>query len=103
MNVMITGAAGFIGGFLTSHALDAGSSVLGFDIQEPAEPCKRSAFEVCDIRDQDRVARLVAAFRPDYVFHLAAQSFPTVSMHQPRETMDINANGTINLFECIRS
>ena len=49
------------------------------------------------------VGQLVSAFRPDRIFHLAAQSYPTVSLTQPRETMDINAGGTINLFECVRT
>src|SRR5208337_3374960 len=37
------------------------------------------------------------------IFHLAAQSYPTVSLVQPRETFYINAGGTINLFESLRT
>lgn len=103
MRVMITGAAGFVGGFLARYAADAGASVLGTGITPPPEPWNTGAFEHCDIRDQSRLKALLAQFRPDRIFHLAAQSYPTVSLVQPRETMDINAGGTVNLFECLRA
>jgi nucleoside-diphosphate-sugar epimerase len=100
---MITGAAGFIGGFLTKHCTDAGSSLLGIDISEPEVLPAGAAFECCDVRDFARVSELISTFRPDRIFHLAAQSYPTVSWTHPRETMDTNAGGTINLFECLRA
>jgi GDP-4-dehydro-6-deoxy-D-mannose reductase len=103
MKVMITGAAGFIGGFLAKHGLEAGCSVLGLGISEPEEAWAGGAFEHCDIRDAARLSQIVSAFRPDRIFHLAAQSYPTVSLLQPRVTIDINAGGTVNLFECLRA
>jgi len=70
-------------------------------LTEPAE-LPGGDFEICDVRDAARLSYLVSAFQPDRIFHLAAQSYPTVSLEQPRETFDINAGGTINLFECVR-
>ena len=102
-NVMVTGAAGFIGEFLAKECSDAGCRVLGLGITEPAGRWSGAAFERCDIRDSVRLSELISSFRPDRVFHLAAQSYPTVSLDQPRETMDVNAGGTINLFECLRA
>lgn len=102
MNVMITGAAGFIGGFLTQRCLDAGCSVLGIDIREPEKPWTSGNFEDCDVRDARRLSELVGNFRPDTIYHLAAQSYPTVSLIQPRETIETNVSGTVNLFECVR-
>lgn len=103
MNVMITGAAGFIGGFLTRYCSEAGHAVLGIDINK-AEPSWAGAeFELCDVRNPVRVSELAAAFRPDRVFHLAAQSYPTVSLLEPRETMDTNVGGTVNIYECLRA
>jgi GDP-4-dehydro-6-deoxy-D-mannose reductase len=102
MKIMITGAAGFIGGFLVKSCLNAGCSVLGLGISEPAN-WDGGSFERCDIRDAIRLTKLVTSFQPDRIFHLAAQSYPTVSLEQPRETMDINAGGTINLFESVRA
>jgi nucleoside-diphosphate-sugar epimerase len=103
MKVMITGAAGFIGGFLAKHSVKAGCSVLGLGISEPDEVISGAGYEFCDIRDEARLTKLLSTFRPNRIFHLAAQSFPTVSLSQPRETMDINVGGTVNLFECVRS
>jgi GDP-4-dehydro-6-deoxy-D-mannose reductase len=102
MKVMITGAAGFIGGFLAKHCLKAGCTVLGLGISEPEEAWDGGAFEHCDIRDAARLSQIVSSFRPERIFHLAAQSYPTVSLVQPRETIDINVGGTVNLFECLR-
>jgi len=103
MNVMITGAAGFIGGFLVKHCLEAGCSVLGTGISKPAEAWAGGVFEHCDIRDATRLLHLISTFQPDRIFHLAAQSYPTVSLEQPRETIDVNVGGTVNLFEGLRA
>jgi GDP-4-dehydro-6-deoxy-D-mannose reductase len=62
-----------------------------------------ATFEYCDIRDPERLEELIWTFKPARVFHLAAQSYPTVSLTNPRETMDINVGGTVNLFECLRA
>ena len=51
MNVMITGAVGFIGGFLAKHCLDGGCNVLGTDINAPGDAWPNTAFEMCDVRD----------------------------------------------------
>jgi len=103
MKVMITGAAGFIGGHLTRYCLGAGDRVLGLDVEEQSECRPGADFELCDVRDSSRLQRLIAAYRPDCIYHLAAQSYPTVSLAQPRETMDVNVGGTINLFESLRT
>jgi GDP-4-dehydro-6-deoxy-D-mannose reductase len=103
MNVLITGAEGFIGGNLARHCRDAGSAVLGVGINEPGDAWTDGGFEYCDVRDTARLSALLSMFRPDRIFHLAAQSYPTVSLTHPRETMDANVTGTVNLFECVRT
>jgi GDP-4-dehydro-6-deoxy-D-mannose reductase len=100
---LITGAAGFMGPFLRDHCLASGSSVLGLDICDPREPWTNGSFERCDVRDYDHLHRLISQFRPDRIFHLAAQSYPTVSLEKPRETVESNLCGTINLYESLRS
>jgi GDP-4-dehydro-6-deoxy-D-mannose reductase len=103
MNVMITGAEGFIGGVLAKHCTNTGCSVLGVGIGEIGADWSGAPFEHCDVRDPSRLTQLLSTFRPERIFHLAAQSYPTVSLLQPRETFDHNAGGTINLFECLRA
>jgi GDP-4-dehydro-6-deoxy-D-mannose reductase len=102
VKALITGAAGFMGPFLRDVCLESGGSVLGIDICEPREPWAHASFEYCDVRDFDHFSKLISQFRPDRIFHLAAQSYPTVSMEKPRETVDINVGGTINLYESLR-
>jgi len=103
MRIMITGAAGFIGGFLTKHCLAAGSKVLGIDVVTPRSGAELNEFELCDVRDFGRLVDLISKFRPQRIFHLAAQSHPVVSLSRPRETMDVNVNGTVSLFESLRT
>ena len=103
MNVLITGAGGFIGGVLAKHCVGAGCSVLGIDIVEPANDYAGQEFELRDVRDSVEMEKTLARFRPDRIFHLAAQSFPTVSLVRPLETMDVNIGGTVNLFEGLRA
>ncbi len=57
---------------------------------------------VADIADASSMRRLVAAVRPDRVFHLAALSFVPGSWNAPAETFEVNVVGQINLFEAIR-
>lgn len=102
MRVFITGAAGFVGGFLGRLAAENGAGILGIGLNRPPEKW-HGEFELCDVRDRAKLEELVQAFRPDRIFHLAAQSFPTVSMEKPYETMEINAGGTINVFEAART
>ncbi len=56
-----------------------------------------------DVRDALPLAELIESMRPHTIFHLAAQSYPTVSWEQPIATFDANVNGTIHLFEAIRA
>jgi GDP-4-dehydro-6-deoxy-D-mannose reductase len=103
VKVLITGAAGFIGGYLFTHCMAAGSEVLGIDVAEPQQGRAIDEFEICDVRNSDRLANLISKFRPQRIFHLAAQSHPVVSLKRPAETIDINVNGTVNLFESLRA
>jgi GDP-4-dehydro-6-deoxy-D-mannose reductase len=100
---LITGAAGFMGPFLRDHCLESGSTVFGIDITQPIEPWAGGTFESCDVRDYAHFADVISRFKPDRIFHLAAQSYPTVSLEKPRETIESNLCGTINLYEALRS
>ena len=103
MKVMITGAAGFIAPFLAKQCIASGCSVLGIDHREPQNSWPDAAFEHCNVRDGARFSELIAKFTPERVFHLAAQSYPTVSLARPQETFESNVGGTINLFESLRT
>lgn len=55
-----------------------------------------------DIADASSMRRLVAAVRPDRIFHLAALSFVPGSWNAPSETFNVNVIGQVNLFEAVR-
>jgi CDP-glucose 4,6-dehydratase len=55
-----------------------------------------------DIRDFDRLKNCVKEAKPDYIFHLAAQSLVRESYFFPRKTFETNIGGTVNLLEAVR-
>jgi GDPmannose 4,6-dehydratase len=55
-----------------------------------------------DLRDTLSIQDVVAKARPDYVFHLAAQSFPRTSFEAPLDTLDTNIEGTVRVLDALR-
>lgn len=106
MKILVTGAGGMVGSHMVEILHKAGHSVLGTyykpttDISEIDPTIK---LEECDIRDYKSVLSVILKFKPDQIFHLAAQSYPTVSWIYPQATIETNINGTINVYEAIKS
>lgn len=102
MNILITGAAGFIGHHLMEHlkAQSSQSNVRGID--NFFHPCKapHDGVAYADIRYYEQVERHVEW--ADIVFHLAAQIHVDRSIQYPGETIDINVTGTKNILEAVR-
>lgn len=104
--VLVTGADGFVGRHLAAYLADeAGAEVLGVDMRPPRRPgpWDRCEYGVCDILDRDLVFSHVERFRPDYVFHLAAQSSVRLSWEDPRLTYETALGGQSNLFDALRA
>lgn len=55
-----------------------------------------------DLRDPISINKVVQDVRPDQIYHLAAQSYPTTSFSNPLETYDTNINGTLSLLEATK-
>jgi GDP-4-dehydro-6-deoxy-D-mannose reductase len=104
--VLITGADGFVGRHLASFlADDEGAEVLGLDLNPPKFPRPWDVCEygVCDVMDREKVFSHVEEFRPDYVFHLAAQSSVRYSWEEPQLTYDIALKGQSNVLDALRA
>lgn len=106
MRVMVTGAGGMVGSHMVELLYSQGYDVLGTyykpttDITELDPAIKMIE---CDVRYYQSVLRIISDYQPDQIYHLAAQSYPTVSWTHPQATMETNVNGTINIYEAIKA
>jgi GDP-4-dehydro-6-deoxy-D-mannose reductase len=107
LKVLITGITGFAGSHLAEFCLDQGAEVFG-SIRWRSRKENIESFEdqvhliECDLKDYVSVRDLLKAVRPDYIFHLAAQSFVPTSWHCPQETLTNNVIGELNILEAVR-
>ncbi|HXH21899.1 MAG TPA: GDP-mannose 4,6-dehydratase [Dehalococcoidia bacterium] len=104
---LITGITGFVGSHMAELLLDEGLEVHGIcrhrSSTEHIDGIKsRLHLHEGDLMDAYSMSRTVAEVQPDYVFHLAAQSFVPASWASPTATMEANLTGSVHLFEAIR-
>ncbi len=102
---LVTGAEGFIGSHMVNFLHNKGWNVIGSYLRDgsAAFPRKPSLhFEQCDLRNGQRVTQILAHFQPTHIFHLGAQSLPTVSWADPVMTFESNVMGSLHLFEGVR-
>ena len=107
MRVLITGITGFVGSHLAEWALAQNADVIGAlrwrSNTEHIEHLRdRLELIQSDLRELSSVRDLLERARPDYIVHLAAQSFVAASWQTPAETLLTNAISQMNLFEAIR-
>jgi nucleoside-diphosphate-sugar epimerase len=103
--VLITGACGMVGSHLAEYYFNVENiKCIGTKFNATIDTNEIAAiidYIDCDIRDSQKVFEIINEHRPTIIYHLAAQSYPTVSWEKPIDTMDINVNGTIHVFESI--
>ncbi len=102
MNALVTGAEGFIGRHLLTLLKAEGHEVWA-SVQEGkyAKGLDADRYVKCDVRSMEEVNDAVGKSMPELIFHLAAQSYPTVSWEKPQLTLETNVVGTANLFESV--
>jgi GDP-4-dehydro-6-deoxy-D-mannose reductase len=101
---LITGAAGFAGRHLISELeTQTDWSIIGVARHAVPEPRPRTRMLAADLRDRGLVERIIERWRPDYVFHLAAQSYVPKSLATPADTLSNNIVGQVNLLEALRT
>lgn len=105
MNVLVTGAGGMVGSHMVEMLYSRGDDVIGIwhknkkNIEQVKAPVR---FVQCDLRYAQGIDEIIMDSLPDQIYHLAAQSYPTVSWVSPTETIDVNINSTINIYEAIK-
>jgi GDP-4-dehydro-6-deoxy-D-mannose reductase len=106
--VLVTGVTGFAGSHLVDYILARGDCEI-FGIYrwrsrtENIEQFKtRITMLECDLRDASSTREAVEHVRPDWIFHLAAQSFVPTSWTAPTESLVTNVIGQVNIFEAVR-
>ncbi len=106
--VLITGHTGFKGSYLALWLKQLGCELCGIALAPETSPAHWELLnidmrsEICDIRNFDRVKAVFDDFRPEIVFHLAAQPIVRTSYQIPRETFDVNIMGTVNILDICR-
>jgi len=103
---LITGCEGFIGSYLADLLVAKGFSVYGMvyaDTKDIEHLRGRISVLEADLRDRNQVEDVIRNARPDLVFHLAAQSFVTVSWEDPEQTLATNVLGSFYLLEAIKN
>ena len=106
---LVTGHSGFKGSWLMLWLQELGCRVVGYSLPAPTEPNHLGLLSLNgttvtgDVRDRSRLAGVVREYRPDIVFHLAAQPLVRRSYRDPVETFDSNILGTVSVFEACRA
>ena len=104
MRVCVTGGAGFIGSHLVDRLIALGHTVLVIDnlttgVREFVNP--KATFIETDVRDAN-IESIFADFKPQVVFHEAAQTMVPASMENPKMDCDVNLLGLVNILEASR-
>lgn len=108
MRVLITGITGPVGSFLADYLLTLdGLELFGFKRwRSDPRPIEHLYGRVTmlegDIEDPYAIGQVIEQVRPERIFHLAAQSYPSASWAAPIATMRVNVEGTLNLLEAVR-
>lgn len=108
MRVLITGITGFVGSHLAEYCL-AKKDTEVFGIKRWRSPLDNIANILnqvslvdCDLRDEKSITGAIQETKPDRIFHLAAQSYVPTSFTAPRDTIENNVLGTLNLLEAVK-
>jgi GDP-mannose 4,6-dehydratase len=109
VEVLITGITGMVGSHLTEYILNNHPSVGVHGLLRWRSPLdnirdiqSRITLHCAELRDLNSLRLLLGKVEPDWIFHLAAQSYVTTSFDAPADTIHTNVIGTVNLLDAVR-
>lgn len=106
--VLVTGHTGFKGSWLSYWLKEMGANVVGYSLEAPTKPNHIELLNldiesiVGDIRDLDKLNETFEKYKPEIVFHLAAQPLVRLSYENPIKTYETNVIGTLKVFEACK-
>ena len=108
--VLVTGHTGFKGSWLALWLTELGAQVAGFALPPKRQNDHFNLLDLStkiqhiegDIRDGEHLNSVVKDFKPDFIFHLAAQALVRASYDDPKTTFDTNVLGSVNVLEAAR-
>ncbi len=109
--VFLTGHTGFKGSWLATWLIHMGAKVCGYSLEAETNPSMFNELKIADkiehsvignILDTNKLENTMKQFKPDIVFHLAAQPLVRLSYSQPLLTYQTNVIGTLNVLEAAR-
>jgi len=103
IKALIIGGAGFVGDYLINHLVDEMKWEV-FVTKMSMETLNNDKAKIynLDILDKVQIDEVLEKVRPDYIFHLAAQSSVALSWKNPGLTIDVNIKGSVNVMDAIR-
>jgi GDP-4-dehydro-6-deoxy-D-mannose reductase len=102
---LVTGSNGFIGSYLVNFLIKKEFTVIGTAHKKNHKltpMLDKITVYICDILDEEKLEEIIREVKPDFVFHLAAQSSIPRSWQEPKKTLQTNILGTLYLLESIR-
>lgn len=99
---LVIGAAGFVGNYLINEMHENNMEIYATKLShEKLENPHAKVYDL-DIMDKEAVVALLFEVRPDYIFHLAAQSSVGLAWKNPGLTVDVNIKGSLNVMDAVR-
>lgn len=107
--IIVTGHTGFKGSWLTLSLKNLGAKVLGISSNIPTKPSNFLASKInkdsrnikLNIKKGEKIKKIINSFKPDFIFHLAAEAIVKRAYQNPRCTWETNTMGTINILEAL--
>jgi len=109
-NVLVTGGMGLVGGHLVERLVELEANVVVTKIiNDPHSYFNRKTLgdkvivADCDLKNEQQVKDVITKCEIGIIFHLGAQALVPVAYHNPRETIETNIMGTVNILETARN